>query len=116
LDFEKSGLGDSLEIFASDSALRVLVLTASGDRSFCAGTDLKAKAAGEMENIELLAVFEIIGAHGQLLRPPTTGEAADDDSLPDARRDDALAYSRDDSRHLTPRSIGARRGRVWCLS
>jgi crotonobetainyl-CoA hydratase len=39
----------ALEEFASDPALRVLILTGAGDRSFCAGTDLKAKAAGEME-------------------------------------------------------------------
>ena len=37
------------EEFANDPGLRVLILTGAGDRSFCAGTDLKAKAAGEME-------------------------------------------------------------------
>ena len=39
----------TLEEFAHDPGLRVLILTGAGDRSFCAGTDLKAKAAGEME-------------------------------------------------------------------
>jgi len=54
-------LAESLEIFANDSALRVMVLTASGDRSFCAGTDLKAKAAGEMEIFENMSKWGYAG-------------------------------------------------------
>jgi crotonobetainyl-CoA hydratase len=39
----------ALEEFAHDTGLRVLIVTGAGDKSFCAGSDLKAKAAGEME-------------------------------------------------------------------
>jgi crotonobetainyl-CoA hydratase len=42
------GAAAALEAFAQDPGLRALVITGAGDKSFCAGSDLKAKAAGEM--------------------------------------------------------------------
>lgn len=51
----------ALEEFAHDPALRVLILTGAGDRSFCAGTDLKAKAAGEMEMPDEIARWGYAG-------------------------------------------------------
>ncbi|HEV7575255.1 MAG TPA: enoyl-CoA hydratase-related protein [Caldimonas sp.] len=46
------GAAEAIESFAADPALRVLIVTGAGDRSFCAGSDLKAKAAGELEVTE----------------------------------------------------------------
>lgn len=43
------GAGEAIDEFAADPALRVLIITGAGDRSFCAGSDLKAKAAGEFD-------------------------------------------------------------------
>jgi crotonobetainyl-CoA hydratase len=43
------GAAQAIEAFAGDSQLRVLIITGAGNRSFCAGTDLKAKAAGEAD-------------------------------------------------------------------
>ena len=40
-------LGDALEEAEHDSDVRVIIITGSGDRSFCAGADLKALARGE---------------------------------------------------------------------
>ena len=40
-------LGDVLEAAEHDSDVRVIIITGSGDRSFCAGADLKALARGE---------------------------------------------------------------------
>lgn len=40
-------MGDVFARFRDDEALRVAVLTATGDRFFCPGWDLKAAAAGE---------------------------------------------------------------------
>ncbi|MET7400586.1 enoyl-CoA hydratase-related protein [Dactylosporangium sp. NPDC005572] len=40
------GLGDALERADADPDVRVLVLTAAGERAFCAGMDLAALAAG----------------------------------------------------------------------
>ena len=42
-------MGDVFEAFSRDTALRVAVLTAAGDRIFCAGWDLKAAVGGETE-------------------------------------------------------------------
>jgi crotonobetainyl-CoA hydratase len=41
------GIGDALEIADSDRDIRAVVLTGAGDKSFCAGADLKAIARGE---------------------------------------------------------------------
>ena len=41
------GLGDALERAERETEIRVLVLTGAGDKSFCAGADLKAIARGE---------------------------------------------------------------------
>lgn len=41
------GIGDALADAESDPRIRVIVLTGSGDLSFCGGGDLKAMAAGE---------------------------------------------------------------------
>lgn len=41
------GLENALRALDSDPAMRVGVLTGAGDRTFCAGADLKALAAGE---------------------------------------------------------------------
>ncbi|MER5224578.1 crotonase/enoyl-CoA hydratase family protein [Streptomyces flaveus] len=40
-------LGDALEAAEADPDVRVVVLTGSGEKSFCAGADLKAIARGE---------------------------------------------------------------------
>ena len=40
-------MGDVFAGFRDDDALRVAILTATGDRFFCPGWDLKAAAAGE---------------------------------------------------------------------
>lgn len=40
-------LGDAMEAAEADPDVRVVVLTGSGDKSFCAGADLKAIARGE---------------------------------------------------------------------
>jgi crotonobetainyl-CoA hydratase len=44
------GLGEALERAEHDSEIRVVVLTGAGDRSFCAGADLKAISRGESLN------------------------------------------------------------------
>jgi crotonobetainyl-CoA hydratase len=41
------GLGDAVENAQNDPGVRVVVLTGAGDRSFCAGVDLKALSRGE---------------------------------------------------------------------
>jgi enoyl-CoA hydratase len=41
------GIGAALDALADDDDVRVVVLTGSGDRAFCAGMDLKAFARGE---------------------------------------------------------------------
>ena len=41
------GIGDALEIADNDRDVRAVVLTGAGDKSFCAGADLKAIASGE---------------------------------------------------------------------
>ncbi|MCB1475730.1 MAG: enoyl-CoA hydratase/isomerase family protein [Rhodobiaceae bacterium] len=43
------GAGEAIDEFAADPAMKVLIITGAGERAFCAGSDLKAKAAGEME-------------------------------------------------------------------
>jgi len=40
----RSALADAMHCFATDPALRVAVITGAGDRSFCAGADLKEMA------------------------------------------------------------------------
>lgn len=44
------GLGNALERAHTDDEVRAVVLTGSGDRSFCAGADLKAISRGESLN------------------------------------------------------------------
>lgn len=44
------GLGDALERADNDADIRVVVLTGAGDKSFCAGADLKAISRGEALN------------------------------------------------------------------
>jgi crotonobetainyl-CoA hydratase len=46
------GAASAIEAFAQDPHLRVLIVTGTGDRAFCAGSDLKAKASGELEVTE----------------------------------------------------------------
>jgi crotonobetainyl-CoA hydratase len=46
------GAARAIETFAHDPQLRVLIITGTGDRAFCAGSDLKAKAAGELDVTE----------------------------------------------------------------
>jgi len=41
------GLGDALDRADRDPGIRVMVITGSGDRAFCAGADLKAIARHE---------------------------------------------------------------------
>ena len=40
-------VGDALETIANEKEIRVAIITGSGTKSFCAGADLKALAAGE---------------------------------------------------------------------
>jgi crotonobetainyl-CoA hydratase len=42
-----TAVGDALSLAARDLKIRAVVLTGAGDRSFCAGADLKAIARGE---------------------------------------------------------------------
>ena len=42
------GLRKAFELFESDESLRVAILTASGDKAFCAGMDLKEAAAMQL--------------------------------------------------------------------
>ncbi len=44
------GLGDALERADGDAEIRAVVLTGAGDKSFCAGADLKAISRGESLN------------------------------------------------------------------
>jgi crotonobetainyl-CoA hydratase len=44
------GLGDALERAQGDPKIRVVVLTGAGDKSFCAGADLRAISRGESLN------------------------------------------------------------------
>jgi crotonobetainyl-CoA hydratase len=41
------GVGDAIEEAQNDADVRVVVITGAGDKSFCAGVDLKALAKGE---------------------------------------------------------------------
>lgn len=41
------GVGEALEEAEADNEIRTVILTGAGDRSFCAGADLKAVARGE---------------------------------------------------------------------
>ncbi|MFN9194193.1 MAG: enoyl-CoA hydratase/isomerase family protein, partial [Pseudomonadota bacterium] len=43
----KDELGAALDAVATDDAARVLVVTGAGDKAFCAGADLKERAASE---------------------------------------------------------------------
>ena len=45
-------LNEVFDEFRDDAALRVAIVTAAGDRFFCAGWDLKAAAAGEKSDAE----------------------------------------------------------------
>jgi crotonobetainyl-CoA hydratase len=42
------GVGEALDLAEADSSIWVVVITGAGDRAFCAGADLKAAAAGEL--------------------------------------------------------------------
>ena len=41
------GVGDALQAAQDDPEIRAVVITGSGDKSFCAGADLKALSRGE---------------------------------------------------------------------
>ncbi|MBP0623737.1 enoyl-CoA hydratase-related protein [Cupriavidus consociatus] len=61
-----AGLGDAFRIATDDDAIRAVVLTAAGDRTFCAGADLKGDAAstfatGRAEN-PLVQVYRTMRA------------------------------------------------------
>jgi crotonobetainyl-CoA hydratase len=42
-----TAVGDALQLAQDDAQIRAVILTGAGDRSFCAGADLKAIARGE---------------------------------------------------------------------
>lgn len=42
------GVGEALEVAENDHSIWVVVITGAGDKSFCAGADLKAAARGEL--------------------------------------------------------------------
>lgn len=44
-------LGEHLQAFERDDALRVAILTGAGDKAFCAGADLKKKGAGGVQEL-----------------------------------------------------------------
>lgn len=64
------GAAEAMEIFANDSQLRVLIITGAGERAFCAGSDLKAKAAGELEDTEEMARFGYAGIVRHFVNKP----------------------------------------------
>jgi crotonobetainyl-CoA hydratase len=41
------GIGEALELAEADADIRAVIITGAGDKSFCAGADLKASARGE---------------------------------------------------------------------
>jgi crotonobetainyl-CoA hydratase len=43
-------LAEAFDLFAADADLRVAVLTGAGDRAFCVGSDLKARAAANADD------------------------------------------------------------------
>ena len=43
-------LARAFDLYAGDEALRVAVITGAGDRAFCAGSDLKARAAANADD------------------------------------------------------------------
>lgn len=43
-------LSDALDAFAADPALRVAAITGAGERAFCVGSDLKARAASNADH------------------------------------------------------------------
>ena len=55
-----TGLFDALESLEADLAARVIVITGAGDRSFCAGADLKERAT--MPDAEVRRFLESLGA------------------------------------------------------
>lgn len=46
------GIGEALELADADDGVRAVILTGAGNRSFCAGADLKAQERGEFELLE----------------------------------------------------------------
>ncbi|KRE56055.1 enoyl-CoA hydratase [Arthrobacter sp. Soil736] len=42
------GVGEALELAEADSNIWVVIITGAGEKSFCAGADLKAAASGEL--------------------------------------------------------------------
>lgn len=63
-------LGEALDRFAADTELRVAVLTGAGDRSFCAGADLKAIARGEFRPTEQMIEWGFAGIVRHFVRKP----------------------------------------------
>ena len=43
-------LGQAFDLYASDPALRVAIIIGAGDRAFCVGSDLKARAAANADD------------------------------------------------------------------
>lgn len=64
------GAARAMEEFANDPALRVLIITGAGDRSFCSGSDLKAKAAGDMNVTDEMAQWGYAGIVRHFVNKP----------------------------------------------
>lgn len=63
-------LGNAFERFAADPELWAAVLTGAGDRSFCAGADLKELAAGTMVQTEQMQRWGFAGLVKQYVNKP----------------------------------------------
>lgn len=63
-------VGDALEWASGDSNTRVIVLTGAGDKSFCAGSDLKAVAAGEFGSPEQTGKWGFAGICNHYIDKP----------------------------------------------
>ena len=63
-------VGDALETIANDKEIRVAIITGSGTKSFCAGADLKALAAGEFGSKEQAGKWGFAGICDHYINKP----------------------------------------------
>ena len=66
------GIGEAMEFAEATPSVRTVILTGAGDKSFCAGADLKAAAAGEFStDDERLARWGFAGYVQHAISKPT---------------------------------------------